>query len=78
MSVALKQTSLFQMFLLKSSKAYLCPNMIKFNGIHFSERRSEEDKFLLTLSVVGLFVAVTDRLIKAILEVWNADTNNSF
>ena len=42
----------FQIFLLRSIKAYLCPNMIKFDGVNFSERRSEEVMCLLTLSVV--------------------------
>ena len=32
--------------------AYLCLNMINFDGVDFSERRSEEVLFLLTLSVV--------------------------
>ena len=32
----------FQMFLLRSIKAYLCPNMIDFHGVDFSECRSEE------------------------------------
>ena len=33
------------MFLLRSIKAYLCLNIIKFDGINYSERRSEEMKF---------------------------------
>ena len=32
--------------------AYLCLNMINFDAVDFSERRSEEVMFLLTLSVV--------------------------
>ena len=32
----------FKIFLLKSIKAYLCPNIINFNGVDFSERRPEE------------------------------------
>ena len=32
----------FQMFSLRSIKANLCPNMINFDGVNFSERRSEE------------------------------------
>ena len=31
--------------------AYLCLNMSKFDAVDFSERRSEEVMFLLTLSV---------------------------
>ena len=31
--------------------AYLCLNMINFDAVDFSERRSEEVMFLLTLSV---------------------------
>ena len=40
--------------LIRSIKAYLCPNMINFTALDFSERRSEEViyKFLLTSSVV--------------------------
>ena len=33
---------LIQMFLLRSIKAYLCPNIINFDSVHFSERRPEE------------------------------------
>ena len=33
---------LLQMFILRSIKAYLCPNMINFDGVDFSECRSEE------------------------------------
>ena len=41
----------FQMFSLRSVKAYLCPNMINFDGVKFREHRSEEVMFLLMLSV---------------------------
>ena len=37
-----------------SIKAYLCPNMINFDVVNFSERRSEEVMFLLTLSVLRI------------------------
>ena len=38
-----KQTLVFfQMFLLRNIKAYLCPKIIHFDGVDFSERRSEE------------------------------------
>ena len=30
------------MFLLRGIKAYLCPNMINFDGVNFSEGRAEE------------------------------------
>ena len=30
------------MFILRSIKAYLCPNMINFDAVDFSERRPEE------------------------------------
>ena len=33
---------LFQIFLLRSIKAYLCPNIIKFDSLDFSGRRPEE------------------------------------
>ena len=33
---------MFLILLLRSIKAYLCPNMINFNGVDFSERRPEE------------------------------------
>ena len=39
------------MFLLRTIKAYLCPNTINFNEVNFSEHRSE---VLLTLSVFTL------------------------
>ena len=32
----------FLIFLLRSTKAYLCPNMIHFDAMDFSERRPEE------------------------------------
>ena len=32
----------FQIFLLRSIKAYLCPNIINFDSGDFSERRPEE------------------------------------
>ena len=32
----------FQIFLLRSIKAYLCPNIINFDAVDFSERRPEE------------------------------------
>ena len=32
----------FLIFLLRSIKAYLCPNIINFNAVDFSERRPEE------------------------------------
>ena len=41
----------FLIFLSRNIKAYLCPNMINFNAMDFSERRPEEVMFLLTLSV---------------------------
>ena len=31
-----------KIFLLKSIKAYLCPNIINFDSVNFSERRPEE------------------------------------
>ena len=47
------------MFLLRSIKAYPCPN-IKFDGVDFSERRSEEVMFLLTLIVCCLVLFNTE------------------
>ena len=32
----------FQMSLLRSIKAYLCPHMINFDGVNLSERRSKD------------------------------------
>ena len=32
----------FQIFLLRSIKAYLCPNIINFDSVDFSEHRPEE------------------------------------
>ena len=36
----------FQIFLLRSIKAYLCPNTINFDSVDLSERRPEEVMFL--------------------------------
>ena len=41
---------IFLIFLLRNIKAYLCPNMINFDAVDFSERRLKEVMFLLTLS----------------------------
>ena len=41
----------FQIFLLGIIQAHLCPNIINFDALDFSERRPEEVMFLLTLSV---------------------------
>ena len=49
-----RNSCIFQIFLLRSIKAYLCPNIINFDGVDFSERRPEEVMFLLTLSVCYL------------------------
>ena len=38
----LMRENVFQIFLLRSIKAYLCPNIIKFDSVDFSERRPEE------------------------------------
>ena len=46
-----RKSCVFQIFLLRSIKAYLCPNTINFDSVDFSERRPEEVMFLLTLSV---------------------------
>ena len=35
----------------RHSYSYLCPNIINFDSVDFSERRPEEVMFLLTLSV---------------------------
>ena len=43
----------FQIFLLRSIKAYLYPNIIKFDSVDFNERRPEEVMFLLTLGVLS-------------------------
>ena len=44
--------NIFIMFSLRSFNAYLCPNMIHFDALDFSERRSKEVMFLLMLSIV--------------------------
>ena len=41
----------FSDVLIRSIKAYLCPNMINFDWVNFSTRRSEKVMFLLTLGV---------------------------
>ena len=41
----------FEMCVVGTTIAKLCPNMIHFGALNFSERRSEEVMFLLTLSV---------------------------
>ena len=68
-----KQTNVvfLQMFLLllRSTKAYLCPNWINFDGVDFSEHRSEEVliKFLLTLSAYFLVTGTSVHHVN-----WNA------
>ena len=37
-----RKSCVFQIFLLTSIKAYLCPNIINFDSVDFSERRPEE------------------------------------
>ena len=37
-----RKSCVFLIFLLRSIKAYLCPNMINFDSVDFSERRPEE------------------------------------
>ena len=37
-----KKSCVFQIFLLRSIKAYLCPNIINFDGVDFSGHRPEE------------------------------------
>ena len=48
---SLKQTFVFEMCLVRSSIANLCPIMSHFNALDFIECRSEEVMFLLMLSV---------------------------
>ena len=38
----MRENLVFQIFLLRSIKAYLCPNIINFDSVDFSERRPEE------------------------------------
>ena len=46
-----RKSCVFQIFfILRSIKAYLCPNIINFDSVDFSERRPEEVMFFLTLS----------------------------
>ena len=37
-----RKSCVFQIFLLRSIKAYLCRNIIDFDSVDFSERRPEE------------------------------------
>ena len=37
-----RKSSVFQIFLVRSIKANLCPNIINFDIVEFSERRPEE------------------------------------
>ena len=37
-----RKSCVFQIFLLRSIKAYLCPNIINFDSVDFSEHRPEE------------------------------------
>ena len=46
---------IIHVILLRSIKAYLCPNIINFDSVDFSEHRPEEVMFLLTLSVCIMF-----------------------
>ena len=38
----MRKSCVFQIFLLRSIKAYLCPNIIDFDSVDFSEHRPEE------------------------------------
>ena len=37
-----RKSCVFQIFLLRSIKAYLCPNIINFDSVDFSERRPDK------------------------------------
>ena len=37
-----EKSGAFQIFLLRSIKAYLCPNIINFDNVDFTERLPEE------------------------------------
>ena len=47
---------ILQMCIIRRTIAYLCLNMINFDEVDFSERRSEEVMFLLTLRVLEFFL----------------------
>ena len=49
------------MYVIRRITGYLCLNIINFDAVDFSERRSEEAMFLLTLSVS--FVSRTDEML---------------
>ena len=50
-----RKSCVFQIFFLRSIKAYLCPNIINFDSVDFSEHCPEEVMSLLTLSVIAPF-----------------------
>ena len=53
-----RKSCVFQIFLLRSIKAYLCPNIINFDSVDFSECRPEEVMFLLMLSVFMFYFSL--------------------
>ena len=69
-----KETFFIQMFLSRSIKAYLYPNMINFDGVHFSERRSEEvvsffwwSVYLLEFCLADIFLGWAEVVL---LHIW--------
>ena len=64
-SFLMRENLVFQIFLLKSIKAYLCPNIIHFNGVDFSERRPEQEISFFWRSVY--FCNVWIHIIKLLL-----------
>ena len=54
-----RKSGVFQIFLLRSSKAYLCPNIINFDRVNFSERRPEEAISFFWCSVYILSVYIS-------------------
>ena len=50
-----RKSGAFWIFLLRSIKAYLCPNIINFDSVDFSKRRPEEVISFFWRSVYVLF-----------------------
>ena len=48
---ATRKSCVFQIFLLRNIKAYLCPNIINFDSVDFSERRPAEVRSFFWRSV---------------------------
>ena len=75
-----KKSCVFQIFLLRSIKAYLCPNSINFDDVDFSEHRPEEVISFFWCSVYErwLLPAHTQHYMSALLVTYRQSNLFSF